>query len=111
MPTLVWAHVCDYANMDSRGRLNIIGLSQDFYTDSYPAILDHVTVISHWVGTPGESFSTQIRIVSDAGDEITSTGDPHTWKFAKPVINMAEYYVAVPFPSPGEYSVEILVNG
>jgi len=111
MPTLVWAHVCEYANMDSRGRLNIVGLSEYFFVDSFPAVLPHVTVITNWIGTPGESFSTTVRIVSDAGDEIRVAANPNSWKFSQPLINMVEYFVNVPFPSSGEYSVEILVNG
>ncbi len=114
MPSLIWSHVCEYANMDNLGRLNIIGMSNNLTAQSYPAILQHFTIISEWSGSPGESFSLDIHLVNSHGDVVRKTDNTLRLTFKKPIaspIKNAMYFVNVEIDEPGEYGINFIMNG
>ncbi len=112
MPSIQYAHICEYARVEASGTVSIIGIFDAIHVSALPANFPILHVITNLSGQRGEKFQFLTRIASPEGKVIQS---------APPVdvmihqddgrVNQINGYVGTGFPVLGVYSVEIVING
>lgn len=111
MPSIKYAHICEYARVDQSGTVTIIGIFDTIHVAAVPSNFPFMHVITNLSGQKGESFQFLTRIASPEGELIQS---------APPVdiaihqddasINQINGYIGMSFPAYGVYSVELVID-
>lgn len=112
MPSIRYAHLCEYARVDSNGTVSIIGIFDTIHMQQVPAGFPLLHVITNIGGQQAETFQFATRIAGPDGN-ILQAVQPVEIR----VLNEGAYstqingYMGTVFPAFGEYTVEVLVNG
>jgi len=124
MAKLLWALVCDDYKIES-GKVSIFGEFSNFAASQFPAVQSSFIVFTRWAIQPGEQFQCDVRLVESSSNDFgVTTGKPtrdspvidtistasKANAFAETCTIAARFRNAY-FPHPGQYSVEILVDG
>ena len=120
MPVREWSHMCDYATIDMKGHVSVIGIFELVFAPSLPAVHPLMYVVSRWSGEPGEQFTYAVRIIfgSDGSNVLMATkGFPVTIKQAvhagSAEIRQATTITPIAglrFPFHGRYTIDILTD-
>ncbi len=111
MPTIKYAHICEYARIDPGGVVSIIGIFDTIYVPNVPANFPFMHVITSLSGQRGEKFQFLTRLSAPDGTVLQSA----------PAVDIAinqddattsqiNGYVGLAFPVLGVYSFEFLIN-
>ncbi len=111
MPTIRYAHICEYARIDQGGVVSIIGIFDTVYVPSVPANFPFMHVITSLSGQRGEKFQFLTRLAAPDGTVLQSA----------PAVDIAinqddastsqiNGYVGLVFPVLGVYSFEFLID-
>jgi hypothetical protein len=112
MPSINYAHICEYARMDQSGTVSIIGIFDTIHVQALPANFPFLHVITNLTGNKGEKFSFLSRIALPDG-KVLQSAPPVEIAFHQDEANANQIngYLGITFPSFGLYSVELLING
>lgn len=112
MPSIQYAHLCEYARVDQSGTVSIIGIFDTIHLPGVPSSFPFLHVITNLRGQRGERFQFFTRIAAPDGTVIQS---------APPVdiaihqddasANQINGYLGVVFPAFGVYSIEFVIDG
>ena len=112
MPSIQYAHLCEYARVDQSGTVSIIGIFDTIHLAGVPSSFPFLHVITNLRGQRGEHFQFLTRIAGPDGTVLQS---------APPVdiaihhdegsANQINGYRGVVFPAFGVYSVEFIIDG
>jgi hypothetical protein len=110
------ATVCDYAIIDQYGKLSILGIFSHVWVAKFPAVHPRMHLVLHLKGRRTEIGEHKVRIqfTDEHGTELI-TGDG-TVTFNEPPAGVLEIAAGtllvfdVPFPHPGTYSFEVLID-
>ncbi len=111
MPTIKYAHICEYARIDQGGVVSIIGIFDTIYVPNVPANFPFVHVITNLSGQRGEKFKFLTRLAAPDGAVLQSAPSVDI------AINQDDAstsqingYVGLVFPVLGVYSFEFLID-
>jgi hypothetical protein len=113
------ALLCDYANVSSDGKLNIMGIYTEIQPTGFPAIVPTSYLVVLLVASPAEA-NTQRSVRSVLMDmdgkemgwvEQTFTVPAVARPGMRSTINLITRLDGMVFPKPGDYSFSILVGG
>ncbi len=111
IPALLFSVLCDDVRREDNGKFMLIGLFETIGSRKFPAIHPTLFVMNCWTSGLG-SFNQKSRIVGKAGEILAE--DKET-SFALLDLKSKHRIIArfnnLKFDSPGEYSVEVLLNG
>ena len=114
---VAFALLADAANISQEGKLNILGAFDRIYGSKFPLTWPRMMLVMRFVASAAE-FGTEksIEIVTlDAdGKKLGTLSGKVTIGAAQSGRQMKINHVlpmTLTFPGPGEYSIEILVNG
>ncbi|HEY9077005.1 MAG TPA: hypothetical protein VIO61_10760 [Anaerolineaceae bacterium] len=114
MPVLKYAHLCEYARVDSAGTISVIAIFDHINLPAIPGTMPFFHVITVWLCHSGDRFDFQTRIADPEGKIIASVPTNHievqgsvSGSLSIPQVNG---YLGTHFQMAGDYSVEILVN-
>jgi hypothetical protein len=111
-----FAVLADYALIDQRGKLSILGMFQHVWVPSFPAALPRTHLVMRVRGTRTEigTHAIQIRFVDESGNEHLRGGG--TVEFGEPPAGVTEMEAGavlvfdVPLPQAGRYGFEITLG-
>ena len=111
MPSIRYAHICEYARIDPSGTVSIIGIFDTIQVTSVPTGFPLLHVITSLSGSLYESFHFGTRIAGPDG-KIVQAVQPVEIKILQEGGHATQIngYMGLVFPAFGEYSVEFLFN-
>lgn len=111
MPSIRYAHVCEYARIDQSGTVSIIGIFDTIHVENVPVSFPFLHVVTCLSGQRGENFKFLTRIAAPDGPIIQSA-PPVSISFQQDDENTSQIngYLGLSFPVLGIYSVEFLID-
>jgi hypothetical protein len=112
MPSIRYAHICEYARVDPSGTVSIIGIFDTIQVVGVPANFPFFHVITSLGGQRGDRFEFFTRIAAADGQVLQSAPpvDVHIHQ-EDAGVNQINGYLGLVFPAVGLYTVEFLING
>lgn len=111
LPTLLFSVLCDDVRREDNGKFILIGLFETIGARSFPVRHPNLYVMNCWASGMG-SFRQRTRIVTPENSKLIE--DEET-EFTLPSLKSKHRVVArfnnIHFQTPGEYAVEVLLNG
>ena len=111
LPTLLFSVLCDDVRREDNGKFILIGLFEMIGTADFPVYHAVLYVMNCWCSGIGD-FTQKTRILNPDG---TVLAEDQETKFALMNLKAKHRIVArfnnLYFQNPGEYSVEVLLNG
>lgn len=112
MPTIRYAHICEYARADPSGTVSIIGIFDTIYAQRLPTHFPFLHVIASLGGQRGETFQFSTRIAGPEGSVVQSVHPVMVrLENENATVNQINGYIGLVFPDHGEYTAEILFDG
>ncbi len=110
--------LADYASRDEGGKLNVMGIFDVVYSDTFPYAMPQFYVVVKLTAGPAEygtSKNVELVLLNPDGKiigKIPSKGKVPTPDRGGPAhLEIALRLVGVPFEKPGRYAVSVLVSG
>lgn len=120
MTEIIWAHICDKAYLEEDGRPSIIRIIDGIGAPTFPSTYTPIYVALRINSKVDDKFSMRSAISDETGNRIIETEgvfvDGSKAEVALGVEKGSANFVQIfifqdtVFPSPGNYSVEILVD-
>jgi hypothetical protein len=112
MPSIKYAHVCEYARIDVNGTVSIIGIFDTINAPALPVNFPFLHVITSLTGHKGETFQFQTRLSAPDG-KILQAAPAVAIAFhqLESSTNQINGYLGVVFPAYGVYSIEFVIDG
>ncbi|NNG16820.1 MAG: hypothetical protein HKM89_10100 [Gemmatimonadales bacterium] len=112
-----FAVIADYALIDQRGKLSVLGIFQHVWVAQFPAVHPRTHLVLRVRGRRTEigSHPIRIRFVDEHGQELL--GGTGTVEFGEPPAGVIELEAGavlvfdVPLPGTGKYAFEIALDG
>lgn len=111
MPTLLFSVLCDDVRREDNGKFILIGLFETIGARKFPAIHPTLFIMNCWTSGMG-AFHQRSRIMDRNGRllaEDKETG--FTLQDLRAKHRIIARFNNLKFDSPGEYAVEVLLNG
>lgn len=114
---VAFAILADGANISREGKLNVLGAFDRIYGSAFPLTWPRMVLVMRFIASPaefGSEKSLEIVTLDADGKRLgQATGSMQvragqTGRSAKIDHVLA---MAMTFPAPGQYSIEVLVNG
>ena len=110
-PTLLFSVLCDDVRREHNGKFMLIGLFETIGAKKFPAIHPALYIMNCWIGGLG-TFSQRSRIISKGGDILAEDKEStFLLKDLKSKHRVIARFNNLKFDAPGEYSVEVMLNG
>lgn len=110
-PTLLFSVLCDDVRREDNGKFILIGLFETIGARKFPAIHPTLFIMNCWTSGIG-NFRQRSRIINKNGDVLAE--DKET-SFSLTDLKAKHRVIArfngLKFDTPGEYAVEVLLNG
>lgn len=110
-PALLYSVLCDDVRREDNGKFILLGLFETVGTREFPSVHPILFIVNGWIGGVG-AFRQYTRILDPSGQELArdqeTTFQLSTLKSRHSVIAR---FSNLELPQPGEYAVEILLNG
>jgi len=110
-PTLLFSVLCDDVRREDNGKFILIGLFETIGARKFPAIHPTLFIMNCWTSGMGD-FRQRSRIISKNGDLLAEDKETlFSLKDLKAKHRIIARFNNLKFDSPGEYAVEVLLNG
>lgn len=110
-PALLYSVLCDDVRREDNGKFILLGLFETIGAREFPAFHPSLFVVNGWIQGAG-AFHQYTRILGPDGQELARDQETSfqlaTLKSRHSVIARFNH---LELPQPGEYAVEILLNG
>ncbi len=73
-PRLSYLLLCDDVRQELGGKFSLMGLFENIYANSFPAVHPRFAIVSEWTSGKGE-FSVKIRLLSPNKQEVLSESE------------------------------------
>jgi hypothetical protein len=109
-PRLSYTLLCDDVRQELGGKFSLMGLFENIYAGSFPAIHPRFAIVNEWTGGKGE-FIARIRLLGPDKEQVISESESKLVLYNE---TQRHRDIAVrfntTFPVPGTYWVEILLG-
>ena len=110
-PTLLFSVLCDDIRREDNGKFILIGLFETIGAKKFPAIHPRLYIMNCWISGLG-TFKQRSRIISKEGSILAEDKETtFQLKDLKIKHRIIARFNNLKFDMPGEYSVEVLLNG
>ena len=73
-PRLSYLLLCDDVRQELGGKFSLMGLFENIFANSFPAVHPRFAIVSEWTGGKGE-FNVKIRLLSPNKQEVLSESE------------------------------------
>ena len=111
LPTLLFSVLCDDVRREDNGKFILIGLFETIGAKKFPAIHPSLFIMNCWTSGLGD-FKQKSRIVGNGGNVLAEDREvSFSLKDLKAKHRVIARFNNLKFEEPGEYAVEVLLNG
>jgi len=105
---LVYSVSCDDVRIEMGNKLSLMGIFENLFFPSFPAMLLKLSVANHWVGIG--DFETQVKVLSPDGREIAASA-PSAFRIeSQGYADNISFFTNVTFERPGRFIVQIFLD-
>ena len=106
---LVYSILCDDVRLEMGNKLSFMGVFENVYLPSFPAVILRFAAINHWIGAG--DYHTQVRVMSPDGREL-ATSSPSTFRIEpEGYADNVTFFANVSLERAGRYSVQTFIDG
>ncbi len=105
-----WALICDYALVDTGGKLSLLGIFDRLFAANFPAVHPVLFIAAQWVGSPNLGIDVELRIWGPS-KELIGSAQQHVQLTEKGQGAGILRLAPLPLPTTGEYIFELLGAG
>ena len=107
-----WGHLCDYAFFDNGGKLCLIGLFQNIFTQRVPTSHTRSAFVFSVSGAENEKVTVQVKLERpDGKDPLLDTG-PSEFNLGERASMLQVFGMDnLPLPDFGPYEIRVFING
>ena len=109
-PALSYTLLCDDVRQELGGKFSLMGLFENIYAGSFPAVHPRFAIVNEWTSGKGE-FVAKIRLLGPDKEQILSESESKLVLYSE---TQRHRDIAIrfntTFPVPGVYWVEILLD-
>jgi len=109
-PRLSYTILCDDVRQELGGKFSLMGLFENIYASSFPAVHPRFAIVNEWTGGKGE-FRVKIRILATNKKDVLSESDAMLALYSE---TQRHRDIAVrfntTFPVPGTYWIQMLLD-
>src|SRR5678816_1177305 len=106
---LMYSILCDDVRLEMGNKLSFMGVFENVFLPSFPAVILRFAAINHWIGAG--DYHTQVRVLSPDGRELASSS-PSTFRIEPEgyAVNVT-FFANVSLERAGRYSVQTFIDG
>ena len=109
-PKLSYTLLCDDVRQELGGKFSLMGLFENIYSGSFPAVHPRFAIVNEWLGGKGE-FVARIRLLGPDKEQVLSESESKLVLYSE---TQRHRDIAIrfntTFPVPGVYWVEVLLD-
>lgn len=106
---LVYSILCDDVRLEMGNKLSFMGVFENVYLPSFPAVILRFAAINHWIGAG--DYHTQVRVMSPDGREL-ATSSASTFRIEpEGYADNVTFFANVSLERAGRYSVQTFIDG
>jgi hypothetical protein len=106
---LAYSILCDDVRLEMGNKLSFMGIFENVFLPSFPAVLLRFAAVNHWLGAG--DYQTQVRIISPDGKEL-ATSTPSTFRIEPDgYADNVTFFANVSLDRAGRYSVQTFIDG
>jgi len=106
---LMYCIICDDVRLEIGNKLSLMGVFENVFLPSFPAILLKFAIVNHWQGEG--QYQTQVKIVNPERRDVVASA-PSTFTIENQgYADNITFFTNVAFDRPGPYTVQILIGG
>lgn len=106
---LVYSILCDDVRLEVGNKLSFMGIFENVYLSSFPAVILRFAAVNHWIGAG--DYQTQVRVVSPEGREVALSGQSTFRIDPEGYADNVTFFANVGLDSAGRYSVQTFIDG
>jgi hypothetical protein len=104
-----WAILCDYAFLDVRRKICLIGIFDRIFTQAVPSIQHQAALAMKIVGQPGEHVALRVEVVRPTGGQLVKfEGNVDLGDTGAAEVQFG--IVSLPIPDFGLYSFNVFIG-
>jgi hypothetical protein len=106
---LAYSILCDDVRLEIGNKLSLMGIFENVYLPSFPAMVLRFAVINHWIGAG--DYQTQVRVISPEGHEVTASAQSMFRIEPEGYADNVTFFANVAFERAGRYSIQSFLDG
>lgn len=106
---LVYGILCDDVRLELGNKLSLMGIFENVFLPSFPAVILRFATVNHWVGAG--DFQTQVKVIAPDGREAALSA-PSTFRIEPDgYADNVTFFANVALERAGRYSVQTYLDG
>jgi hypothetical protein len=109
-PRLNYTILCDDVRQEMGGKFSLMGLFENIYANSFPAVHPRFAIINEWIGGKGE-FKVRTKVLSPDKRTVLSESEAALSLYGETQRHRdISVRFNTAFPAPGIYWIEMLLD-
>jgi hypothetical protein len=106
---LAYSILCDDVRLEMGNKLSLMGIFENVYLPSFPAVLLRFAAVNHWIGAG--DYQTQVRVVSPEGREVAQSAQSTFRIEPDGYADNVTFFANVQLERAGRYSIQTFIDG
>jgi len=106
---LIYCIVCDDVRLEMGNKLSLMGVFENVFLASFPAMLLKLTVVNHWEGAG--QYETQVKILAPGRRELAASAPSKFVIESQGYADNITFFTNVAFELQGQYTIQIFIDG
>jgi len=106
---LVYSILCDDVRLEMGNKLSLMGVFENVYLPSFPAVLWRFAAVNHWIGAG--DYQTQVRVVSPDGRDVAQSAPSTLRVEPEGYADNVTFFANVGLERAGRYSIQTFMDG
>ena len=106
---LAYSILCDDVRLEMGNKLSLMGIFENVFLQSFPAVLLRFAVINHWLGAG--DYQTQVRVISPEGRDVAQSAQSAFRIEPDGYADNVTFFANVQLERAGRYSIQTFIDG
>ena len=106
---LVYSILCDDVRLEMGNKLSLMGVFENVFLSSFPAMILRFATVNHWVGAG--DYQTQVRVVSPEGKDVAQSSQSNFRIEPDGYADNVTFFANVALERAGRYSIQTFIDG
>ena len=105
---LIYSILCDDVRLEMGNKLSLMGIFENVFLPSFPAVIIRFAVVNHWMGDG--QYQTQVRVLSPDGREIAVSAASQLGIDPQGYADNVTFFANVSLDRAGTYSIQTSID-